>query len=140
VFHDLRRRFESFCGTDDYRRFLRALNTTCLDRGRLFYWQERLWARFAESQAETLPTEYAEIASAFRLCDVHGNELTQGEVPAVSGLFRYPDGYWDAHSAEFPFANTYVALGCRGEDGVANVYYCQACRAHMAQSRWRKWM
>ncbi len=55
--------FRDFCGDARYRRFAVALISN-YDRGRLFYWQKQLVARFVEEHGLAEPS----LEDLFRVC------------------------------------------------------------------------
>ncbi len=105
----IRRAFEALVGQADYRRFVRCLNTDCLEKGRLRFWQERLWERFVPEELHWGPS-FSQIQAAFRVCDVHDCELTGAEPDAPSG----------ARNDAYPFAQ--------------GPLQCERCREARAQA------
>jgi hypothetical protein len=60
---------------------------------------------------------------------VHGTRMRAETRPIDYGLYRFPNGYFEASQTVFPHANTRVAGGCMvGPDTFARVRYCDECR------------
>lgn len=136
----LRRQFAAMFGPEFYRRFVRALNTTCRCKRRLLYWQERAWCAFSEQAnlgAGDWQDDFGAVAGLFHVCDVHDCELTTDQAPVVYGLVCLPDAFLDAREDQFPFANP-VAFGgcCETGDRLAEIEFCPECRRRL--SAWRR--
>lgn len=49
------RQFQQYCGIERFKKFKDELRTTCRERNRLMYWQEKLWQEFTESAQINIP-------------------------------------------------------------------------------------
>ncbi|MGE0710074.1 MAG: hypothetical protein AB7N76_33740 [Planctomycetota bacterium] len=97
----IRAQFRAFVGPDDYRRFVRAANGPCREKGALLFWQERLWCSFV-SEVPTAETSPAGVLDLFRVCDVHDQVLREqsGFPPPI----RDTKELQQARDRAFPFA------------------------------------
>jgi hypothetical protein len=129
--------FAAFCGPDQFKKFVRGLNTTCRRKRRLLFWQNELWRRFAGAHEGEVPVTFPEIAEVLRLCPVHGCYLQAAEVPILYRYVMMEDDYREAHAERFPFANDVVLGGCcvRSEK-TAVTDYCEQCREE--RKKWEK--
>jgi hypothetical protein len=68
-------------------------------------------------------------------CPVHGT-ATRMETREINyGLYRFPEGYFEAEKRLFPMANTHVSGGCVvGPEKFTRVRYCAECRK--AEEQW----
>jgi len=71
---ELRVSFRRFAGHARYRKFVRAINRACRRKGRLLFWQERLWQDFAATLPGAPQTDEG-VMAAFSVCDVHDCQL-----------------------------------------------------------------
>ncbi len=74
-----------------------------------------------------------------RKCEVHGEVLVEEDVPIIYGLPRFPWGYEEALTEEFPHSGTRVLGGCcvRDEEPKVTRYWlCRSCRK--AEKKWRR--
>jgi hypothetical protein len=113
---DIRASFRDFVGRDRYRTFVRTLNRECRRKGRLFFWQEKLWREFV-ANAPGAPTSEANIMDTFRTCDVHGCGLEALPSNALPPEFRHTPEYDHALDTLFPLAagGDLVCAQCRSE-------------------------
>jgi hypothetical protein len=122
----VRTAFRSFVGEPRYRRFVRAVNTIDRRLGRMRYWQEADWSRFARRHPGcAMPFEA--ILEAFRVCEVHGGELVEGPTPVWYGL-SFRDEFLKERLTSFPWA---MILGDRDNDWFRRgdpVFFCRECR------------
>ena len=126
---ELSSRFLAFCGRERFRKFVIQLNRECRGKGRLLFWQEELWAAFAETHQGEAPCSFVAVAEALRLCPVHDLPLRSEEVPVAHGLVRFLPGYVEAREERFPFANEAAYGGCCvGSRKSATVLFCDGCR------------
>jgi hypothetical protein len=122
-------RFLAFCGRERFRRFVLQLIRGCRRKGRLMFWQEELWAAFAEIQPDGIPLSFEAISEALRVCPVHDQPLRSEDVPIVYGLIHFTQGHVQAREMWFPFANEVAYDGCCvGPQQRATVLFCDACR------------
>ena len=95
----LRQALAAFLGDERFRQFVKE----GIRRGRLRFWQEQEWDRFA-----TLHPGFAvgldELALALRICELHGQELLADTVEVFRGCADYADWYIEARNRLFPHA------------------------------------
>ena len=100
---ELRTAFRRFAGEARFRKFVRAVSQAGPKKGRLFYWQERLWNKFVSTVPEASKTQ-DEILRAFSICDLHGCELQLAESSESPAEVRETPEYAEAFQALFPLA------------------------------------
>jgi hypothetical protein len=121
----LRQALSTFLGADWFRGSVQRL----WEKGRLRFWQERVWERFVRAHPEFAVGEN-ERAVALRVCWVHGEELQQDAVDIVES-----DCYVRPYRAAFPFAASgpvYVE-GAPFSHRAATVWFCPQCRKGAAE-------
>jgi hypothetical protein len=113
---DIRKSFRCFAGQDRYCKFVRTINQECQRKGRLFFWQEQLWREFVSKTDGAINCEA--IMAAFRICDVHDDELTDAisnreELSEIRDTLEYDQ----ALESLFPFATdkNWACSQCRSE-------------------------
>jgi hypothetical protein len=125
----LRSMFAREIGQEEYRRFLEAGVA-----GRLRYWQEQLISRFVLAHPE-LSLAAGELEHALRVCEVHGDELVEGNVPGLAADIDYvkpPES-----GSLFPKANiSPIGLGSGAIERPVSVWFCPSCRR--AYETWRQ--
>src|SRR5262245_21287399 len=84
----VRTAFRRFVGEDQYRRFVRALNTARPGARALRFWQERLWDDFAAS-TPSIPGTFEQVRGCFGICEIHDRELLNDTVLAPYSQIRY---------------------------------------------------
>ena len=83
-------RFLAFCGLDRFRKFVLQLNQECRVKGRLLFWQEEFWARFASTQQGEVPLDFKGVSEALRLCPIHELPLKSGRCPSSTDWSTSP--------------------------------------------------
>jgi hypothetical protein len=108
--HQIRDKFETFCGPSKFTQFLESFNKTARKRGRLTFFQEKLWDEFTKKCPEFRSLEFEKLIPIFRICHVHKVPLIDQEVPIVRGLHdvHYSPQYETAASELFPYAGEFV--------------------------------
>lgn len=122
--------FQSFCGSEQYTRFLLVTNARAIYKGRLLHWQEKLWRDFCDKHPEYDNLTQANLLKLFRICHIHHQAMLDDEVPAIYGHWDFPQAYLNAREQLFPFANM-MNFGDSVElqqDASHQVKYCPACR------------
>lgn len=111
---ELRASFRRFTGHDRYTKFVRTLNRACRSKGRLFFWQERLWEEFAATTPDA-PRVGEEVMAALSVCDVHDCPLQSPPDESPLPEIRDTPECELACNTLFPFAinGTLVCLPCR---------------------------
>lgn len=128
-----RQTLAAFLGPDEYRKFVRQARRA----GRLRFWQEGVLERFFAAHPH-LRLGRDELLVAFRVCEVHGEELLAGTVEVIDGHVDYTDDYTRAKRDRFPNAVTgpFYTQGGPSPGPVVEVWYCPACRE--AETEWRQ--
>jgi hypothetical protein len=116
---DLRSRFRHFAGSDRYRKFVRSINRVSHVKGRLLYWQERLWADFVSGDAPAYQS--ADPFAVFGVCDIHERSLQAPRTGDRLSEIRDTPEADEAMENAFPFAGNGDRL-------------CAECR--VARERW----
>lgn len=122
--------FQSFCGSEQYARFLLVTNTRAIYKGRLLHWQDKLWRDFCDQYPEYSHLEQANLLKLFRICHIHDHPMLDDEVPAIYGYWHFPQDYLNAREQLFPLANM---MHCGDsvelqQPASRQVQYCPACR------------
>src|SRR5215218_4888141 len=114
--NEVRSSFRKFSGEARFRQFVRAVSQSCPKKGRIFYWQEKLWDEFISTNASAFTSE-DDILEAFRICDVHGCELETPPSEDSSAEIRDTPEYNEAFRTLFPLAASryWVCPQCRVE-------------------------
>jgi hypothetical protein len=69
-------------------------------------------------------------------CPVHNVTLKENIVSIQYGFPDFPEGYWEARRAQFPYANSRYLGGCvLQKPMIARVRYCPECRK--AEKEWK---
>lgn len=134
---EARRAFVASAGDERFRAFVRALNAAPVSLTRLRFWQMDLWAAFVKADPRW-PADFAEVREAFRVCEIHGDELVRDSVHALASqiLWRHtqspdcgPRTYPRAFDA-FPHPGWGVdpVANSRGGTRLTDVWYCPECR------------
>ena len=129
----IREDFKAFVADESrYLDFVRNCNTT---KGRLLFWQEKLWSEFLIAHS-AYPSEFEDVAQHFRFCIVHGDELIAKKVKGFKGHITYDRDYAMECSVKFPYAlrmETFVT-----PDACKNItrYLCKTCRT-LHDKKWR---
>jgi hypothetical protein len=127
----LAKQFESYCGTTQFDKFLRELNTHCLRHGELRFWMQELWERFSKAHAGA-PRTFGQIAKTLCLCCVHHVRLKKNRVRSIYyyGEIDFDEKYDRTCWKKFPFANTFILArdGPQFEVTPGNMLYCEECR------------
>jgi hypothetical protein len=80
--------FRDYLNDDErFRAFIEACNRSGRKRGRLNFWQERLWDTFIGQFPEAAEMEVGEILDAFYVCHVHLVPLHPASIPIRKGLW-----------------------------------------------------
>src|SRR5262245_15003200 len=58
--------FAKLLGPDRFEQFLEVLNTTCVRKNELMWWQEREWERFAALHGLAVPATLSAVQELFR--------------------------------------------------------------------------
>ncbi len=135
----IREAFKAFIGTEDFNRFVRAINTAPERLSRLRWWQERLWEPFAEENPQW-KVAFEQLREVFRFCEVHSRVL-------VRGIIHVPAGQTTCgavpREVRQPPPCPYARCGVRPEDWggisgtrIEEVWYCEECRQVLAA--WRE--
>lgn len=103
----IRAQFRTFVNDEGrYRRFIHA----CNNKGRLLYWQQRLWEAFVEKHFEFQAVSTVDLLDAFRVCHVHLTPLERVSIPIRKGLWcmTYSEkaAQWLVQHA--PYSNTFA--------------------------------
>lgn len=132
----------TFLGEERYRKFLRLLNTTCMHRGRLLFWQEDAWKEFVAAHPQW-EMNYESLREQLRVCWVHGCELfgTRKRVYGPGVHLNYTREYTEVWSRMFP--NSHEDLPERVTAGgyplpieLAEVWECPECCK--ARAKWER--
>lgn len=70
-------------------------------------------------------------------CEAHGDELQTDHLRTSYGLYRWPEGYFEARQKLFPHACSVLTGGCfvdLDDAGLHRVRFCPACRR--AEAAW----
>jgi hypothetical protein len=99
----LRVELESFLGEEQYRKFVRIMNTVCKNRGRLLFWQEVAWKEFVVAHPRC-DMSFKEIQLRLRVCWIHSCELVAETKPVFGrGVYlNYTREYTEAWTTLFP--------------------------------------
>lgn len=138
--HPLREQFRTalqrFLGIQEYSRFLRILNQGPADH--LLAWQEERLKGFLASHPEfsCAPDEARRLLA---VCDVHGQDLREEEVPIHYGTFEWPKGFLDECRRRFPYWQSSAYGPCWVEAATTtSIKYCLACRLDFKKSAWSR--
>jgi hypothetical protein len=134
----VREAFRAFIGDEQFRKFVRTVNTCRHDR--LLYWQQQLWQQFTAAQP-MMELPAALIREVFQFCEIHGCELEPDTIPITCGLFYFPPEFIEAQDRLFPYARTvaYIDDCFRSSRTEMEVVYCPACRRALASNkRWSR--
>lgn len=127
----LREALAAFLGDGQYRKFVQQ----GVYRGRLRYWQEEAWGRFAAAHPEFVVGP-DELAAALRVCHLHGDELRPDTAEVFHGCMDLVQWYVEARNRLFPHAAQDVVSteGRPFEGDRIGVLFCPSCRA--AREAW----
>ena len=100
--NEIRRRLLNFLGDDRFCKFLRAMPRSS-EGTRLRYWQQDVWDAFVLLNPDCSPN-YEELVGIFRICELHGEELVQYQVPVFNGCVDYTKEFWETRRQHFPNA------------------------------------
>jgi hypothetical protein len=135
----LRQAFMSFAGEERYRQFIRQLNMTCNSLGRIRYWQEELWGNFVRLHPE-YNLDLNALSAAFRLCDVHSQELSLERFDVLDSQMHWDTNYIRARADMFPYATPLGSNLCIPGESLptkrVEVWCCPSCRE--ADRVWQK--
>jgi hypothetical protein len=117
-------------GDERYRTFVRQLAKS----DRMRYWQEQAWAEFVRAHPE-FAADVAELRTALRICELHGDELLPDTVLVTDGCADWARPFVEARNRLFPHAACWPVYteGAPIEDVGSNVWYCPACRKALAE-------
>jgi hypothetical protein len=130
----LRELFAKFIGADRYRRFIWQINR----RDRLRAWQEDIWGRFMAANPELAVLSHDEIRAAFRVCEIHGDELQTYSTRVFRGNVDYAPDYDQAWSSLFPYSKRdfWSSEGTPYEGNTIELLYCPTCC--LTQNKWEE--
>ena len=126
----LRQALAIFLGDERFRKFVQQ----GVHRGRLRFWQEQEWDRFATTHPEFAVT-LEDLEIALRICELHGQELLPDTVEVFHGCRDYAQWYIEARNRLFPHAtsDSWSTEGTPFEGDRVGVWYCPACREAKAE-------
>ncbi|WDE08714.1 hypothetical protein SG34_032945 [Thalassomonas viridans] len=126
---EVRRIFEELIGREKYEKFISALHNPSRTRGRMKFWQEKLWNQFC-SETGYPETSYEDITKLFDYCLIHNQEFRADIVPVVYGTFEQePKEKQFIKDNNFPYAALQVKRGGPAEaETETTVKYCIECR------------
>ena len=127
----LRQALADFLGDERFRKFVHQ----GVRRGRLRFWQEQEWDRFASAHPE-FAVGLEELAVVLRICRLHGDELLPDTVEVFHGCRDYAKWYIEACNKLFPHASSapWSTEGMPFDGDRIEVWYCRACR--QAKAEW----
>ena len=106
----IRNNFANHLGTARYAKFLRCLNLSARNKGRLLFWQEAEWNSFCKNNSVA---QAVDLFAIFAICDVHNLPLI-GPTPNVLIKNDSPD-FREIRSQRFPYvARKPKNLSCAG--------------------------
>lgn len=128
---ELRQALAAFLGDAQYRKFVQQ----GVRRGRLRYWQEEAWGRFAAAHPE-MAVGPDELAAALMVCHLHGDPLQPDTAEVFQGCMDLARWYVEARNRLFPLAAQDVVSteGRPFEGDRVAVLFCPSCRA--ARAAW----
>lgn len=125
----LRTRLREFVGDERYHKYIERAGM-----GRLQWWQEREWARFAAEHPEFVVSS-THLLRILQICPLHGTSLHADRI-AVRPV-RADDRYFEAAGqVDFPFAHSGWTASHRMDwvEAEQDVLFCSDCRA--AEAAW----
>ena len=75
--------FRDWSGSQQFAKFVGALQTHCRRKGELAFWQEGMWERFCNEQQLDLPRDYEGVAQIFASVAEVGTEVTVDLPPSL---------------------------------------------------------
>ena len=106
----IRMMFAKRLGVTQYTKFLRVLNQRARIRGRLFFWQQKIWSAFCDHYSID-PT--LDVFKLFAICDIHNCELNSPS--KVQLVKNNSSDFREARSERFPYVPTRTTeLYCQG--------------------------
>lgn len=127
----LRQALAAFLGDAQYRKFVQQGTPG----GRMRYWQEEAWGRFAAAHPE-FAVGVGELAAALRVCHLHGDPLQSDTAEVFHGCMDLAGWYVEARNRLFPHAAQDVVSteGRPFEGDRVGVLSCPSCR--VARTEW----
>ena len=130
---ELRQAFAAFLDDAQYRKFVQQGTPG----GRMRYWQEEAWSRFATVHPEFAAHPDA-LAATLRVCQLHGDELRPDTAEVFQGCMDLAQWYVEARNRLFPHAalDLVSTEGRPFEGDRIGVLFCPSCRA--ARTEWER--
>lgn len=124
---DVRQQFAEFVDPVTLVKWYVAINHTNRVKGRLLFWQERLWANFVTLNLEYRAADFETICQWFQHCHVHDEPLTAKRVRINYGTFKFSKWYLRQRDLHFPYASVTYGPCWEGAQTHRDVLVCPKC-------------
>jgi hypothetical protein len=138
---DIRTRFKAFVGEKRFRDFVYQIDGFANDRGRLRFWQEKVWEAFLVENPGCR-MDHDELCRVFRTrfrsCELHRCELKRTPVRLLDGWVKYPTDFISERERWFPHATPEFLT----TDGTLKLsehriaFACDKCDEILKETRW----
>lgn len=126
-----------FAGIEKYKKFVAEASRSIANRKRLRFWQESLWETFVRSFPDCALSE-DEFKATFLVCELHGCELLQKDVPVIDACIDYAREYEVDWIKYFPHASVsaFYTMGASKTSSRRDIWYCPDCDLIRGMTKW----